>query len=202
MSKVKQKQRDFSERLASAVLRILKRCGVGIELYFTVREGDQAARVETPASLLWTGFLHRNEAQQIAAVKHGGSLAQTLRWFDEGKLCFGVKDGSRIVGKMWCDLEAFHFPPEFRRLQTDEAYFFAAAVADEYRGQNLAPLMRTALIDALRTKGRQRFYSYTEYFNGPARRFKEKLGCRNQTLRLHVNLFGKWKRTWTLKRYA
>lgn len=202
MSTVRKKQRDFGERLASAALRILKRCGVGIELYFTVREGETEARVETGDSSLRTGFLHRDEAQQIAEVKYGGSLEQTLRWFDEGKLCFGVRDDSRLVAKMWCDLDAFHFPPEFRPLEPDEAYFFAAAVADPYRGRNIAPLMRSALIDALRTSGRSRFYSYTEYFNGPARRFKEKLGCRNEALRLHLNLFGKWKKTWTLKQYA
>jgi len=97
---MKRNQRDFDERLASAVLRILKRLGVGIELYFTVREGGYAARVETEESTLSTGFLHRNDAQQIAQVRYGGSLEQTLRWFDEGKLCFGVRDDSRIVGKM------------------------------------------------------------------------------------------------------
>lgn len=202
MSPLKRAQRDFGARLASAVLRMLKRLGVGIEIYFTVREDGHAAVMETRDSSLSTGFLHRNDAQQIAEVKYGGGLEQTLRWFDEGKLCFGVKDGSRIVGKMWCDLDAFHFPPELRKLEPDEAYFFAAAVCDQYRGQNIAPLMRIALSDALRAKSRRRFYSYTEYFNKPARRFKEKLGCRNETLRLYVNLFGKWKRTWTLKQYA
>ena len=62
--------------------------------------------------------------------------------------------------------------------------------------------MRAKGYAALRKMGRSRFYSYTDFLNTPARRFKLKLGARNLALRLHLGLFGKWSKTVTLRRYS
>jgi hypothetical protein len=102
---------------------------------------------------------------------------------------------------MWCDLDAFSYPPNYRKLEPDEVYLFAAVVDRAHRGEGLAPLMRAECYNALRKKGRSRFCSYTDYFNTPARHFKAKLGAREELLRLHVELFGKWSKTVTLSRY-
>ena len=102
---------------------------------------------------------------------------------------------------MWCDPNEFNYPPNYRKLDDDEVYLFAAFSNPDYRGQGLAPLMRSAGYAALRNRGKSRFYSYTEFFNTPARRFKEQLGERNELLRLHIDLFGKWSKTMTLRRY-
>ncbi|MDH3275155.1 MAG: hypothetical protein OEM64_10230 [Gammaproteobacteria bacterium] len=61
--------------------------------------------------------------------------------------------------------------------------------------------MRAKSYAALRELGRNKFYSYTDFFNTAARRFKVKLGARNELLRMHVELFGKWSKTLTLRRY-
>ena len=124
-----------------------------------------------------------------------------FNWFEEGKLCYGVRDGSEIVAKMWCDLKEFNFPPNFRYLAEDEAYLFAAYTHPDYRGENLAPLMRESCYASLREIGRSKFVSYTDYYNTAARRFKEKLGARDEALRLNVELCDKWSRTFTLKTY-
>ena len=102
---------------------------------------------------------------------------------------------------MWCDLDEFSHPPNYRKLANDEVYLFAAFADPKYRGQGLAPLMRTAGYAALREMGRNKFYSYTDFFNTAARRFKAKLGARDEALRVHLVLFEKWSRTLTLRRY-
>jgi len=122
-------------------------------------------------------------------------------WLDEGKKCFAAWDGPRLVANMWCDFEEFNYPPNYRRLNDDEVYLFAAFSHPDYRGQNLAPNMRLHCYDTLQELGRHSFLSYTDYFNVAARRFKEKLGARNEMLRLYVCLFGRWSRTFTLRTY-
>ena len=55
---------------------------------------------------------------------------------------------------------------------------------------------------ALRAMGRDSFFSITEYFNTAARRYKEKLGAVDESLHLHVGIFGWSSRTLTLRRYT
>ena len=62
--------------------------------------------------------------------------------------------------------------------------------------------MRAAGYSALREMGRNKFYSYTDFFNTAARRFKLKLGARNEARRVHLELFGKWSKTLTLRQYG
>jgi hypothetical protein len=61
--------------------------------------------------------------------------------------------------------------------------------------------MRVACCEALHAMGRTRIWSYTEYYNHAARRYKAKLGARDEALRLHLDLFGRWSTTATLWRY-
>jgi ribosomal protein S18 acetylase RimI-like enzyme len=111
-----------------------------------------------------------------------------------------VKDGSCIVAKMWCDLEEFNFPTCFRKLESHEAYLFNAYTDPTVRGHSLAPFMRQQCYAALRARGRDTFYSYTDYFSTASRRFKQKLGAVDESLRVHVSLFGRLSRTFTLRR--
>ncbi|MGI9262483.1 MAG: GNAT family N-acetyltransferase, partial [Woeseiaceae bacterium] len=94
--------------------------------------------------------------------------------------------------KMWCDPDEMYHPIEAKRLEADEVYLQMAYVDPDYRGQNIAPLMRIAGYEALREIGKTRFYSYSMYENTRARRFKEKLGARSESLTIHVRWFGKW----------
>ena len=93
---------------------------------------------------------------------------------------------------MWCDLDEFYHPTRDEKLERDQAYLLVAYVDPDYRGQGLAPQMRAAGYDALRELGRHRFYSYSRFFNAAARRFKEKLGAREEGLRIHFRWFGRW----------
>ena len=120
-------------------------------------------------------------------------------WFREGKLCYGIRDHSRLIAKMWCDLDELYHPTCPQKLAVDEVYLFLAYVDPDYRGQGLASLMRVAGFASLRRMGRSKFYSYSRYFNTAARRFKAKLGAREESLIIHFQLFGKWSKSLTFR---
>jgi len=79
---------------------------------------------------------------------------------------------------------------------------FGAYTDPSYRGQNLAPLMRLNCYAALRAIGRDTIFSYTDYSNTVARRFKQKLGAVDESLRVHVTAFNRFSRTFTLRKYT
>ena len=200
MSRRKSAPPSLLRHIPPFILAVLRRVGIRIEPFLTVWGGEKLALTGDMSGYIMA-FEDAAAIEEIMAVEPGSDREEITGWFDQGRLCFGVRDGQRLVAKMWCDLEAFHFPPNYRVLEYDEAYLYAACVASDYRGKNLAPLMRAGCCAALHELGRSRFCSYTDYFNYPARRFKEKLGARNEVLRLHVSLFGRWSGTVTLKRY-
>jgi hypothetical protein len=101
---------------------------------------------------------------------------------------------------MWCDLEEINFPSCFRKLESREAYLFNAYTDPTVRGHSLAPFMRQQCYTALRARGRDSFYSYSDYFNTASRRFKKKLGAIEEILLLHVTILGRFSRTFTLWR--
>jgi GNAT superfamily N-acetyltransferase len=190
------------QRWLGGVLRRLRHIGIQTELLLIVREGQHATGISQSDAELACGFLTSEDIPALVALESWTDPDTCRKWFAEGKMCFGARQGNKLVAKMWCDLESFNHPPCFRRLARDEAYLFAAYADPEARGRNIAPIMRERCYAALSAMGRQRFYSYTDFFNMPARRFKEKLGAVNESLKLHVLLFGRWSSTWTLRRYV
>jgi ribosomal protein S18 acetylase RimI-like enzyme len=188
-------------RIPKFILFVLKRFGIRIDVFITMREMNDPPdnfELEKRFSMDFLDDTHIDEIQKVEPITNRDEIAT---WFREGKLCYGVRDGSRLIAKMWCDLEALHYPPAYRLLEPDEAYLYAACVSKECRGGEIVSMMRIACCSRLREMGRTRFVSYTDYFNYPARRFKEKMGSENEMLGLHVVLFGRWSGTWILKRY-
>lgn len=167
----------------------------------TVREGVTRTEFQEQSDTYRFGFVTAADTEDLLLLEAGAKRDEISSWFSDGKLCYGVRNGDRLIAKMWCDLDAFSYPPNYRTLDPDEVYLFAAFADPAHRGSGVAPLMRANGYEALRKLGRSRFYSYTDYFNTPARRFKAKLGAREEQLRLHIDLFGWWSRTVTLKRY-
>ena len=196
------KTRHLGTRILWALMRRLRWIGVRLEPFITVREGETIVEVAEPPDTFRFEFLCAEDVDELIRLEPVTNREELNTWFKEGKLCFGVWDESVLIAKMWCDLNEFNYPPNYRKLSEDEAYLYAAFSDPEYRGQSLAPLMRAKGYAALRKMGRSKFYSYTDFFNTAARRFKLKLGARNVALRLHLGLFGKWSTTVTLRRYS
>jgi GNAT superfamily N-acetyltransferase len=203
LSDIRSPKLSFIERVVAGLFWRLGRIGVSIKLYVTVREGE----VQPDSELLNDTFVfceltedHIDDLLQLDSLYY--TTKRLTDWFKEGKLCFGLRDGERLVAKMWCDLAEVNWDPAYRKLKPQEAYLFAAFSDPEYRGQNLAPTLRAACYLALRERGRSEFYSHSEYFNLPARRFKQKLGGIEEDLQIEIRLFNKWSRTIILRRFG
>jgi hypothetical protein len=192
---------SFRSRIVPGILRRLRRIGVVVEPFLVVREGEQAVDLDLSKTDYDFGFLTKADIDELLRLEPNPQRETLQDWFREGKRCFGVKDGPRVLAKMWCDTNTFNYPPNFRELGADEVYLYAAYADPAYRGRSLAPMMRHACYASLRKIGRTKFLSYTEYYNYSARSFKAKLGARDEVLRLHLGLFGRWSKTFTLKHY-
>jgi len=118
----------------------------------------------------------------------------------KGSLCFGIKHHGRVIAYSWVELENVLIWDKFR-LKDNEAYLFDLFTARGYRGKNIAVYLRYEIYKYLNNIGQDTFYSITEVFNHPSVRFKEKLGARFLKLGLSIELFGKYKRNWDLKKY-
>jgi hypothetical protein len=177
--------------------------GIAIQPFLIVREGT----TPTPATIaldprFTSGFIGPDDTPELVRVEPGITAEQCVDRFRRGLLCYAVRGGGRIVAKMWCDLEEFNIQTCFRKLGSREAYLFNAYTDPTVRGHSLAPFMRQQCYAALRAMGRDSFYSYTDYFNTASRRFKNKLGAIDESLGVHVSLFGRLSRTFTLRRYS
>ncbi len=189
--------RELLPRIAAAVLRRMESIGIVIRPFVVVREGIVAASIATHPRFVG-GFV--DEADLPELIRHGSTNADACRdRLRRGQLCYAVKDGGRIVAKMWCDLAEINFAPMRRPLAAHEAYLYAAFTDPDVRGQNLAPLMREHCYAALRARGRDVFWSYSDFFNAPARRFKAKLGAVEAALGIYVSFFGRLGRTFILR---
>jgi len=193
---------SFFERVADGLLWRLRRIGVSIKPYVTVKEGE----VQPDPEMLNDKFVFCELTEDdIDELLKLDSLYYTPKklagWFNEGKLCFGLRDGKRLVAKMWCDLAVVNWEPAYRELGPEEVYLFAAYSDPEYRGQNLAPTLRATCYTVLRERGRTSFYSHSDYYNLPARRFKQKIGGIEEDLQAEVGLFNKWTRTFIIRRF-
>ena len=189
--------RALMPRIASAALRLLEPVGIVIRPFVVVQEGVVAASIAVHPRFVG-GFVDETDLPEL--VRRGSKNADVCRErLQRGQLCYAIKDGDRIVAKMWCDLDEINFVPMRRPLADNEAYLYAAFTDDAVRGQNLAPLMREHCYAALRARGRDVFWSYSDFFNAPARRFKEKLGAVETAMGIYVSLFGRLGRTFMLR---
>jgi len=183
----------------AALLRGMKLIGIRIDLLVIEHENEISVETAQPPDNYDFGFLTAVNVEEIVRLDPEIDREKLKVWFREGRLCYGVRDNSRLIAKMWCDLNEFYHPTHPQKLAADEVYLFAAYVDPDYRGQGLAPLMRCAGYASLRDMGRSKFYSYSRFFNTAARRFKAKLGAREKGLRIHFRFFGRWSRSLTLR---
>lgn len=190
-----------SKRIPAAILRRLARLGLRLHPFLLVREGIEPRRADRPDGRFQFGPVTADDIDELLRLEPKPARDVLERWFAEGKRCHGVRDGAKLVAKTWSDLAEFNYPPLYRKLEADEAYLYAAYIDPDYRGHNLAPFMRAECHAVLREMGRTRLWSYTDYYNAPARRFKAKLGAVDAALCLHVDLFGQWSKTLTLRHY-
>ena len=119
---------------------------------------------------------------------------------EEGNRCFGLRSDGKLVAISWCDLRRFRHHNVFP-LEENEAYLYDAYTLRTTRGRDIAPYLRFKTYQELQKLGCTRCYSYTDYFNKAAMKFKLKLNARRIVLRLEITLAGKWSWIRTLRKY-
>jgi len=194
--------KPLGSRVVRRLVNLAARLGVQAELFFVTAEGaapvGEPIRIDSRYTAGWAG---PDDIPELVRVEPGTPAALCAERLRSGLRCFAIKDGTRIVAKMWCEMDECRDPAWRRPLDDDEAYLFNAYTDPSLRGQNLAPAMRQQCYAALRAIGRTRVFSCTDYTNIAARRFKRKLGAVDEALCLWLARPGQSGRTFVLRRW-
>jgi GNAT superfamily N-acetyltransferase len=188
-----------------SLFRFLGRHHIEIDLYYvnhrSLRDGLEPS-MDRGLGPVTTCLLSPAEIEEVYAHPDGEVWVHEKKTLlDEGCLCFGLKLNGEIAAYTWCNLYRCHSRLTKFPLKEDEAYICSTATLKAYRGKNLAPLLGHELHRYLTQEGRTNFYSLTEYFNTPARRYRDKLGARPLRLTLHIRLGSRFEKDITLKRF-
>jgi GNAT superfamily N-acetyltransferase len=184
----------------------LAQVGLRIEPYYLMAEGiesrDPLPQAETFAECEF-GFLGPQDMKAIAAIPDRRfSEGDLIRRLEEGGRCFGAKYRGAVVAFSWCDFTecAFETHRVFS-LRNDEAYLFDAYTVEAFRGQGIAPYLRSRWYQELEKLGRRRCYSITVAFNAAAAQFKKKLRAQVVELRVFVEVLRTWRFHYSLRKY-
>jgi len=100
---------------------------------------------------------------------------------------------------MWTSFNEIRYCSTNITIKSNEGWLSSMYTMDSFRGRNVAPFLRYKSYELLNTMGRDVFYSYSDYFNTPAVRFKEKLNAKKLKLILFIRLFNKIRISFILK---
>jgi hypothetical protein len=177
-------------------LDILAKTGIYIQPFYIFLEG-----LSENSNRLWeclpagyrVEFLGPEDMHLLASLPERNIPEQELKQrLKEGKLCLGIKYKEDLAAFTWCNMAQCTFPGCAFDLKENEAYLFDAHTSVSYRGKGLAPFARYQLYLELSRLGKTRLYSFSDMFNKPAIRFKQKLNSRIVDKGIYVRLFHKW----------
>ena len=177
--------------------------GIELELFYLVSEGDFSGGLGWQAQ--YTDYqpclLNRDDMELIATDHPWDDVTGLRRRLDNGHICVGLKHGDKVAAFTWAEMmECNHQPLSFRMAE-NEAYLYDAFTLPTFRGKGLAPYMRFQCYEQLKAKGRNRFYSISDYFNKPSVHFKQKLNARFEKLYVSIATKSGKSHTWKLKTY-
>jgi len=182
----------------------LETIGINIMPYFWTLEGSES--ISCPKVLGDTGgfaisYFNETDVEKAQNLIAGSHYKSLLEYFEEGQVCVGIKDYDKIVAFMFVKGDSYFFRGKTFKLSNDEAYMHSMYTFELYRGRRVAPYLRYHCYGICKDLGFSKLYSISEYLNKSSRRFKQKLNAKHTALYLSVNLFGRYKRTFLLKRY-
>ena len=177
--------------------------GIVIAPYYWIQEGVNdidLSQIKSDFKDYTFGFFGPGELKlMVASEAWGYSEDKLLERLKEGEKCFGAKYHGAIVAFMWIDLEKWFIRKHRVKLGNNEAYLFDMYTMKPFRGKGIAPYLRYQSYRFLKEAGRDRLFSYSDYFNHPSIRFKRKLNARFLKICLYVELFKKYHWNWIIK---
>jgi GNAT superfamily N-acetyltransferase len=130
-------------------------------------------------------FLGPDDMEVIATLpERRPTEADLLSRLKEDKICIAIKLAQKIIAFTWYDLKECNIKGVRCLLKENEAYLFDAYTLPSYRGKGIAPFMRYRSYQELNNLCKYRLLSFSDYYNTPAIRFKEKLKAK--PLELHL----------------
>jgi ribosomal protein S18 acetylase RimI-like enzyme len=186
---------------------VLKRLGVDIRPFYYIKEtvpAEVPAHLTAPPEGFEFSTFGREEVMAISELPERRGYVGTqyvIDNFENGDTCLGFKKDGQVAAFTWFSTGrkgSILYTPQ---LKENEAYLYDMYVLEDFRGNNLAPMLRYRSYEVLRERGCHTFYSITEASNKAAWRFKEKLGARRVFLGVYVNLFRKRELRRVLRRY-
>jgi ribosomal protein S18 acetylase RimI-like enzyme len=186
------------------ISRVLSHIGIAFKFYYIFKEGlSEIKEDKLNFSDYEIRFLDYKDITTLHNLEgHDNPVSAMLDRLRKGDKCLGLKNNGKIVGFTWSRFDQFAYPSNFGfSLGPDEAYLYDMYVLKEYRGRNIAPLLRYSSYQELAKIGRTVLYSVSLIPNTPAIRFKKKLGAQIQSLWLYVRLNKKISWNWKLKTY-
>jgi len=183
----------------------LARLGVRIAPYYLFLEIISSENIlERPSGFedYEMNFWGPEEMKQMALIP-GRKFSEKflVQRLKDGQKCIGLKKDNTLAAFSWCNLKEISVKWNLSPLKKDEAYLFDAYTLLDYRGKGIAPFLRFHLYRELQKLGRTKLYSYSDYFNTSAVRFKQKLDAKKMKLFLVINFFDKWYFSFLLKNF-
>ena len=204
-SMFKRIQNKMRHGLAFEAMRCrLERIGIYLTPYYWVQEGladTSMPEVKCNIEDYSVSFFGPEEMKIIGENARGYCQDKLLARLKNGKKCLGMKRGTEIAVFMWIDLDKCNCEVSEFRLNKNEAYLYDMYTMEAFRGKNIAPYLRYQGYQMLKEIGRDTFYSISDYFNSSSIKFKKKLNAKFIRLVFYISLFGKFRHSFTMKKY-
>jgi hypothetical protein len=188
--------------LLRTVASKLSKIGIKITPYYLFQESLHNTRmpeVYGDISEYSLELFGTDKINTLCTLVKGFNLKESLDFLESGDLCLVLKYRSDIAAFMWTSFNEINYCSTNIKIKSNEAWLSSMYTMDSFRGRNLAPFLRYKSYELLNTMGRNVFYSYSDYFNTPAVRFKEKLNAKKLKLILFIGIFKIIRLSITLK---
>ena len=146
--------------------------------------------------------LNEEDLRSLHSSGDAYRISEKIQQLKDGQICLGLLHKEKIAAYSWLEYKSLNFRNLEVVLKKNESYLGGMHTIESYRGKNLAAYLRYRIYRILEENGRDTIYSISDYFNGPAVRFKEKLNSKHVKLHLYINLFDKIQRRIILRSYT
>ena len=196
---------DF--KLQTVGRKAIARSGLVIRPYYVFKEGLFVGNPKVFAvgsQAYEISFLTREDVQNLDRIEGREITALGMQdKLSKGHKCLGLKINGNIAAFTWCRFDIFDFPEtKGFALRENEAYLYDMYVLKDYRGLNIAPLLRYSCYKELAKIGNMVLYSFADVSNRPAVRFKRKLDARIISLHLYIRIGKNLRWNVKLKTYS